>query len=139
MGRVGCGAYEQLHTDMALLALDFDKERVETKQTEGLRIEYADVSSTDFWSQLNIQNSGVEWVLLATPNVKTNMAAAKLARRWGYTGFISAAAKYVDDQKKLIESGIDTVFNIYDEAGAGLALHGKNQLENKTVAARTPV
>ena len=67
------------------------------------------------------------------------MAAAKLARRWGYTGFISAAAKYVDDQEKLIESGIDTVFNIYDEAGAGLALHGKNQLENKTGSTRTSV
>ena len=139
MGRVGCGAYTQLHTSMDLLALDFDKERVEIKQAEGLRIDFADVNSTDFWSQLEIQNSRVEWILLATPNVKTNIAAAKLARRWGYTGFISAAAKYADEQERLIESGIDTVFNIYDEAGAGLALHGKNQLKNKTQAPRTSV
>ena len=26
-----------------------------------------------------------------------------------------------------MSSGVDAVFNIYDEAGAGLALHGKNQ------------
>jgi glutathione-regulated potassium-efflux system ancillary protein KefC len=139
MGRVGCGAYEQLHTDMNVLALDYDRQRVEIKRVEGLSIEYADVSSTDFWSQLDIQNSGVEWILLATPNVKTNIAAATLARRWGYTGFISAAAKYADDQEKLIESGIDTVFNIYGEAGAGLALHGKNQLKSKTEATHTSV
>ncbi len=130
MGRVGRGAYKQLQADMALLALDFDKELVETKRAEGYQIEYADISSTDFWSQLEIKNSSIEWILLAAPNVQTNIAAAKLARRWGYTGFISASAKYPDEKEKLIKSGVDAAFNIYDEAGAGLALHGKNRATN---------
>jgi len=130
MGRVGRGAYKQLHADMDLLALDYDNELVETKRTDGYRIEYANVSSTDFWSQLKIEDSDIEWILLAAPNVQTNIAAAKLARRWGYTGFISASAKYPDEKEKLIESGVDAAFNIYDEAGAGLALHGKNRLTN---------
>ena len=128
MGRVGCGAYKQLHTDTKLLALDFDKERVKQKQADGLHIEFADVSSTDFWSQLDLKSCGIEWILLAAPNVKTNIVAATLARHWGYTGFISASAKYTDEQDELMSNGVDAVFNIYDEAGAGLALHGKNQM-----------
>ncbi len=133
MGRVGCGAYKQLHTDTKLLGLDFDKERVKQKQDEGQYIEFADVGSTDFWSQLDLKSCDIEWILLATPNVKTNIAAATLARHWGYTGFISALAKYTDEQDKLINSGVDAVFNIYDEAGAGLALHGENQMNVNSV------
>jgi len=128
LGRVGCGAYRYLQSDMEILALDFDKESIARKRAQGYRIEFADISSTDFWSQLMLQESKVEWILLAAPNLQTNIAAAKLARRWGFREFISASAKYPDDKEKLIESGVDAVFNIYDEAGAGLAMHGKNQM-----------
>ena len=129
MGRVGCGAYKQLQDDMSVLALDFDKEWLKRKQAEAYNINFADVSSTDFWSQLDIKSSKVEWVLLTTPKLETNITAAKLARHWGYTGFISASAKYPDEKEKLLESGVNAVYNIYDEAGAGLALHGKSRIK----------
>jgi len=129
MGRVGCGAYKQLQDSTPVLALDFDKEWLKSKRAEGYKIDFADVSSTDFWSQLTIKDSKVEWILLATPRMETNMTTAKLARHWGYTGFISASAKYADEKEQLIQSGVDAVFNIYDEAGAGLALHGKSHIK----------
>jgi glutathione-regulated potassium-efflux system ancillary protein KefC len=125
MGRVGCGAYEFLENENNILALDFDNELIAIKQAQGYQTAFADISSTDFWSQLDIRSSQIEWLILTAPNVHTNIAAAKLARRWGYDGFISASAKYRDDEPKLTESGINAVFNIYEEAGAGLALHGK--------------
>ncbi len=131
MGRVGCGAYKQLQDSMPTLALDFDKEWIKRKRAEGYNIDFADVSSTDFWSQLAIKNSKVEWILLATPKLETNLATAKLARHWGYAGFISASAKYADEKEQLTESGVDAVFNIYDEAGAGLALHGENHMKKQ--------
>ena len=91
--RAACGAYKQLHTDTKLLAPGFDKERVKQKQAEGQHIEFADVSSTDFWFQMDLKSGDIEWILLAAPNVKTNIVAATLARHWGYTGYISTSAK----------------------------------------------
>jgi len=136
MGRVGCGAYRHLQPDPNILALDFDKDLVKSKRIDGYRIEYADVNSTDFWSQLEMKSSTVEWILLATPNVTTNITAARMIRNRGYAEFISASAKYPDEQEKLMESGVNAVFNIYDEAGTGLALQGKNYL-TKPVAGQT--
>lgn len=126
MGRVGSGAYDYLEGQKKIIGLDFDEKVVETQSTNGRKTYYANVSSSDFWSQINIKNSDIEWILLCAPNVEANKAAAKLARHWGFKGRITATSIYPDEKKELIENGVDAVFNVYTEAGAGMALHGKN-------------
>lgn len=125
MGRVGGGAYDHLKMQKKIIGLDFDEQVVETQSANGRKTYYANVSGSDFWSQIDIKNSNIEWVLLCAPNVEANKAAAKLARHWGFKGRISATSVYPDEEEGLIANGVDAVFNVYAEAGAGLALHGQ--------------
>jgi hypothetical protein len=41
----------------------------------------------------------------------------------GYVGKIAAVAYFEEDIKILREAGVDTAFNVFSEAGAGLAAH----------------
>ncbi len=125
MGRVGVGAYEYLNKENTILGLDFDEEVVDKHQKAGRKVLLANVTAIDFWNQLGIRHSAVEWILLCAPNLQANITTAKLAREWGFTGFISAAAKYEDEEEELLANGVNTVFNIYAEAGVGLAITGQ--------------
>ena len=54
-----------------------------------------------------------------TPEFLTRM----LGRARAYIGPIVAIAKYADETDAPIKNGVDMVFNIYAEAGAGAAAH----------------
>ena len=125
MGRVGAGAYDYLVKENNIIGLDFDSDVIKKQCNKHRKTYYANVSGADFWSQVDIKNSSIEHIMLCAPNVDTNMHAASLAREWGFTGKISATAIYVDEKDGLLKSGVDTVFDVYAEAGAGFALHGK--------------
>jgi len=125
MGRVGSGAYDQLNENNNIIGLDFEKQVVKSQLNYGRKTYYANVSGSDFWSQIDIQNSTIDWILLCAPNVDANKTTAKLARHWGFKGNISAISVYPDEKEELIKNGVDAVFNIYAEAGAGLALHAQ--------------
>ena len=123
MGRVGAAAYDHLKMQKKIIGFDFDEQVVETQSANGRITYYANVSSTDFWSKIGNKNSNIEWIMLCIPNVEAKKAAANLARHCGFKGRISATSIYPDEEKVLIENGVDAVFNIYTEAGAGLAQH----------------
>jgi len=125
MGRVGSGAYDQLKENNNIIGLDFEEQVVKSQLNSGRKTYYANVSESDFWSQIDIQNSTIDRILLCAPNVDANKAAAKLARHWGFKGNISAISVYPDEKEELIKNGVDAVFNVYAEAGAGLALHAQ--------------
>lgn len=123
MGRVGSGAFdyllEQGHKN--LLGLDFDGDVVKLQNANGRKTHFANVSSPEFWSRMDAKDNKIEWVMLCVPNSNANEIAARLARQWGYKGLICATTKYPDEEARLIAAGADAVFNIYAEAGAGLA------------------
>ncbi|MFW2437916.1 MAG: cation:proton antiporter [Arenicellales bacterium] len=123
MGRVGSGAYdyllEQGHKN--LLGLDFDADVVKSQNLLGRDTHFANVSSPEFWSRLDAKGNKIEWVMLCVPNSTTNEIIARLARQWGYKGLICATTKFPDEEARLVAAGADAVFNIYAEAGAGLA------------------
>ena len=62
-------------------------------------------------------------VLLALPNQGENLFVASRLREIGYRGLVAATAKYPDEIAHLREAGVHAAFNIYAEAGAGLAEH----------------
>lgn len=128
MGRVGRSAFDHIASqhDYSILGLDFDERAVTAHNAEGRDTIFGNFSSPDFWSRLNKETFDIEWIMLCSPNLHTNRTTAQMARKWGFTGFISASAKHREDEEALLEAGVDTVFNIYLEAGAGLAQHGLN-------------
>jgi len=123
MGRVGSGAFdyllEQGHKN--LLGLDFDSDVVKRQNANGRKTYFANVSSPEFWSRLDAKGNKIEWVMLCVPNSTANEIAARQARQWGYKGLICATTKFPDEEVRLIAAGADAVFNIYAEAGVGLA------------------
>lgn len=132
MGRVGCSAYEHLRQQWqhGIIGLDFDEETVRRQCQLGRDVHLADVSNPDFWSRIDLTHSQVEWILLSTPNLASNTESAKLARQHGFAGFICASVKYPEEEEVLLAAGVNTVFNIYAEAGAGLAQHGQEMFDN---------
>jgi len=101
--------------------LDFDEQVVEKQCANGRMTYLANTSSPDFWSRLDSQSCKFEWILLCAPNLQTNVVTAKLARQWGYSHLICATTKFSDEEAILTAAGVDAVFNIYAEAGVGLA------------------
>ena len=128
MGRVGSGAYDYLleQGHVNVLGLDSDEEVVTCQRSHGRNTVLANASSPDFWSRIDVNDSKIEWVFLCAPNNYANATAAKLARQRGYKGLICSATKFPDEEAVLKEAGVDAVFNIYAEAGAGLAENVQN-------------
>jgi predicted Kef-type K+ transport protein len=126
MGRVGGGAYDYFenHGNPAMMGLDYDEEVVQKQNEEGRNTIAANFSSPDFWNRLNSQQSDVLLMVLCSPNQYTNITTAKLVRAWGFKGFISASTRYSSEEEELYEAGVDAVFNVFAEAGGGLAQHG---------------
>lgn len=126
MGRVGGGAFEHFvqHGKYTPLGLDFDEVVAKKRNDEGMKTLRANFSSPDFWNRLDRNCFNVEYIVLCSPNPNTSRVTAELARSWGFKGFISASARYPEEVEPLQQAGADAVFNIYAEAGAGLAQHG---------------
>lgn len=123
MGRVGSGAYDYLiaQGEKNVLGVDSDIYIITQQTAQHRKVVMADVSSIDFWSRLDMKSCNIEWILLCTSNVTSNTITAKLARNKGFKGFISSTTHYTDEAEKLKKAGVNAVFNIYAEAGVGLA------------------
>jgi len=65
----------------------------------------------------------VKLIMLDMPNLKELIAAVKMIKKTGYSGLIAAAVKHDDYIAPLKKAGVDSVFNVYAEAGSGFANH----------------
>jgi predicted Kef-type K+ transport protein len=136
MGRVGSAAYDELYNDVEgqILGVDLDQSVIEKHIHQGRNIILGDASNPEFWSRLEHSESDIKLILLAMPNHDANLRAAQQLLDRNLKGKIVATAKYKDEVPELLEAGIDEVFNIYDEAGSGVANHIKSSLllQNQT-------
>ena len=125
MGRVGTGAYDSIRHEKGLkpVGIDLNPDKVARHQEEGRNVILGSATDPDFWNRLKYRDSKIELVLLAMPKVSENIFAAEHLVRNGYDGVIGAIAKFPDDEPALERSGVNRVFNLYDEAGAGFAQH----------------
>lgn len=123
MGRVGLGAYKFFENKRGQypLALEVDKVVVEDLVKEDINVLLADATSPDFWESFDLKKKSLKSILLAMPLVRQNCVTAELLRKAGFKGRISSIAKYPNEEEPLSESGVDSVFNLYDEAGTGFA------------------
>lgn len=95
--------------------MDFHRE-------QGRNVVQGDASDTDFWEKLD-RAPALELVLLAMPYHAGNMFAVEQLKKLDYQGKISAIVQYGDDAVALRESGVHSVYNLYEAAGAGFVEH----------------
>jgi glutathione-regulated potassium-efflux system ancillary protein KefC len=123
MGRVGTGAYEYLHRryGSVVVGIDSNLEKVEQHQKAGRNVIHGDATDSDFWVKVHAAPNHLRAVLLAMPEHRSNMIAVHQVIRSDFNGYISALAKFPDHAHLLKAAGVDAVFNMYAEAGAGFA------------------
>ncbi|MBM9512038.1 cation:proton antiporter family protein [Desulfogranum marinum] len=124
MGRVGLGAYQHLEEQYGkrVVGLDFDEQRAAKHRTAGRRVVFGDAGDYDFWQRGISRPEQMQLVLLTMSHV-ANLKAAKRLQSVHHEIVVAAAAHYEDEVEQLKDAGVDHVFNIFGEAGAGLADH----------------
>lgn len=134
MGRIGTGAYDrmqQLYGD-TVIGIDFYTELIKKHQLSGRKVLRGDPADADFWDVINRDHS-INTVMLALPNLLSNLAALDQLRKTSFTGKIAAISRYPDEEEELRQAGATAVFNVFTEAGTGFADHveAKNLVNNR--------
>lgn len=122
MGRIGTGAYDELrsHYGDNICGVEHSPERVNYNRTEGRNVILGDALDTEFWIKLK-RDLDLELIILAMPNHQGNIFAASQIRNIGFTCRVAAVARFPEEVEELCNYGVCTAFNMYDQAGSGLA------------------
>ncbi|EDP99032.1 cation:proton antiporter family protein [Shewanella benthica] len=138
MGRIGSGAYDELAAkfDGEILGIEHKQDLVDYHKSLGRHVVQGDASDTDFWEKLE-HAPNLELVLLAMPHHIGNLFAAEQLRRLDYQGKLSAIVQYTEDGESLKESGVHSIYNLYEAAGAGFVDHVVNDLLPESHVARS--
>ena len=130
MGRVGTAAYDQMHQAFggAVVGVEIDPVRVERQQSSGRHVLLGDPTDADFWDRVQAAHT-LELVLLALPNLASNLAVLDQLNTSSSYCRVAATARFPDEVEVLRKAGASSVYNLYAEAGSGFAAH---------VAAQTP-
>jgi predicted Kef-type K+ transport protein/Trk K+ transport system NAD-binding subunit len=137
MGRIGSGAYDELRSKYIgeILGIEHKQELVDFHRNQGRNVVQGDAGDTDFWEKLE-RAPNLELVLLAMPNHVGNLFAVQQLKRLNYEGKISAIVQYTEDADSLKDSGVNTVYNLYEAAGRGFVDHViKELLDSPSVIA----
>jgi hypothetical protein len=132
MGRVGAGAYKVLADERPgeVLGIELNEDRAEQLRSEGLFVEVADATDTDFWNQVHLSKPVEEMILLAMPNHMSNIFAAERINASGLDCKVFAVAKHETEVKELSKMGVPS-FNLYSEAGESFGREALGTLAQK--------
>ncbi|WP_136680843.1 cation:proton antiporter family protein [Neptunomonas sp. XY-337] len=121
LGRVGKGAFKALQNmvDQRVAGMDASRQRIVDYRAKGMNVFFGDGEDADLWEALD--TGDIKLVLLALPAIDDCRNITHQLRDSGYNGQIAAIARYADDRQRLLDAGIDNVFNFYAEAGLGFA------------------
>jgi len=125
MGGVGASAYDEMQRrhGKVVIGVDFSTGTVMKHQKLGRNVIYGDAEDSDFWERVEPGNSRVQVVMLALPEPKAAVFAARQMRQRGFQGEITASVRYEEDIEILKKEGINAAYSLYEEAGVGFANH----------------
>lgn len=134
MGRVGTGAYDELEAfwPAQILGIEHDAEKVDALRKAGRQVKVGDATDTDFWNIIKSDNSK-DLIVLAMPSHNSNIYAAQQIRQAGLGCKVVAIAKFAEEVQELAELDVPS-FNMYSEAGSGLARHALSAFKAKEEA-----
>lgn len=123
MGKVGTMSYDYMASKYGkhVLGLDADYSTALAHKKERRNVIVGDATDSGFWE--NLERGNVSIVLLTMNNHSANKFAVIRLKHSHFTGKIAAVAHYEDEIKELQSLGVDSVFNLYEEAGIGFAKH----------------
>ncbi|MBS3951796.1 MAG: cation:proton antiporter [Methylomicrobium sp.] len=121
MGRIGSGAYDELHKiyGKEVCGVEHAPERVDFNRGQGRNVILGDACDTEFWMKLR-KDIHLGLVILAMPNHKGNMYAAKQLRNFRFDCQVAAIARHPEEVEELSAIGVCAAYNMYEQAGAGL-------------------
>jgi hypothetical protein len=122
MGRIGAGAYDELRAVYgdSICGVEHAPDRVNANREQGRTVILGDACDTEFWLKLRTDFE-LELVILAMPRHQGNMFAARQLRNFGFQCHIAAIAQHPEEVEELAGIGVCAAYNLYDQAGAGLA------------------
>jgi predicted Kef-type K+ transport protein len=133
MGRVGTGAYDELAVlwPGQVVGIEHNPEKVQTQQAAGRRVWVGDATDTDFWRAITHTQTPA-LIVLAMPSHRSNVFAAEQIRQAGLRTQVVAIAKFDEEVAELQALQVPS-FNMYSEAGMGLARHALGAMANPGV------
>lgn len=123
MGRVGAGSYDELNPMWPgqVLGIEHISQKADEHRAKGRQVKVGDATDTDFWNAVQAAKPK-DLIVLAMPSHHSNLYAAHQIRNAGLTCKVVAVAKYEDEVQELAALDVPA-FNLYAEAGLGLARH----------------
>lgn len=126
MGQLGTSTYDHLAEihQQRVLGLDYDDEIVEKHSLEGRKVVKDDATDLEFWEMVNEmqkEKQQVKMVVLCLEDHMSNLFSINKLKSINYTGRIIATGRHEDELEELRKKGIDSAYNLYEEAGIGLA------------------
>ena len=121
MGRLGTGVYNHLAPDYGdvLVGIDIDPDLIDAHKAAGRNVVLADVTDDEVWD--NTHTANVEVGILALQEHQRNLAFLNRVRERNQGAKVFAVARHEDEVTELIEAGAEAAWNMYSEAGVGLA------------------
>ena len=124
MGRVGSEVYNIMTKKYKykVLGIDFNLKAVQKHVSAGRNVFHGDATDSDFWERIQL-SPDVHLIILAASNHATHMEVLSQLKDNHIGKMIAALTHHEDEIEELEQAGVDTVFNLYAEAGAGYAEH----------------
>ena len=131
MGHLGTGVYDRLAPDYVnvLIGIDIDPDTIAAHKAAGRNVVLADVTDDEVWE--NTPTANVEVGILALKNHQENLAFVNRVRERRRDGIMFAVARHEDEVAELIDAGAEAAWNMYSEAGVGLASEVISHYKNK--------
>lgn len=123
MGKLGTMTYDYMDSKFGkhVLGLDANYNVVIEHMRERRNVKIGDATDSGFWE--NLEPGDVKTVLLCMSNFRANKIAATRLKQSHFTGKIAAVARFEDEMEDLQKLGVESVYNLYEEAGAAFAEH----------------
>ena len=130
MNKLGTTSYDYMASRFGknVLGLDANYNVVLSHKKDRRNVIIGDASDSGFWE--NLEPGSVSIVLLCMTNHSANKFAVTMLKHSPFSGKIAAVARFEDQIDELKSLGVDSVFNIYEEAGIGFAEHVCDVMQN---------
>jgi len=124
MGRTGTEVYNIMQNEhkLSVLGIDHNIESVANHVKEERHVVHGDVADVEFWQRMEL-SPDLRLIIMATSHHTAHMEVIKQLETKDNKTMIAALSRYDDEMEELKQAGVQVVFNLYAEAGAGYAEH----------------
>jgi len=131
MGKLGSNVYDKLlqYYGDELIGIDNEPNVIAIHKTAGRNVIRADATDDEMWERST--DTFVEVGVLALRRHQENLGIVKRVHRRNPTARIFVVASHDDEVAELIDAGAEAVWNMYSEAGIGLASEVITYYKNK--------